>query len=161
MKLNNYIKFLKENTREDEYSYLNDDLGKLNKDMGNRWDDSTHDSPEDEYGYYDQNDQNDNYDDEEGMSDLINLFNQLFDNSGIYNVNIEGTPRELNMYFTLNYRERLRDIVSIFEVLSKIKKDILPQFDSETDLWIDRKGEPLLTVTFQYNEGLDDDNAPF
>lgn len=160
MKLNNYIKFLKEAIREDEDSYLNDDLDKFNKEMGSRWDDSTYDSPKDEYGYYDDDDTDDYYgDDGEGMSDLINLFNQLFENSGIYNVNIEGTPREINMYFNLNYREKLRDIVAIFEVLSKIKRDILPQFNSETDLWIDRKGEPLLTVSFNYNEG--DDNAPF
>jgi hypothetical protein len=160
MKINNYIKFLKEAVRDDEYSYLNDDLEDFNKEMGSRWDDSTYDSPEDEYGYYNDNDDNDDYTDEEGMSDLINLFNQLFDNSGIYNVNIEGTPKEINMYFTLNYREKLRDIVAIFEVLSKIKRDILPQFDNETDLWIDKKGNPLLTVTFQYSEDLDD-GAPF
>lgn len=159
MKINNYIKFLKEAVRDDEYSYLNDDLENFNKEMGSRWDDSTYDSPEDEYGYYNEDDDDDYYTDEEGMSDLINLFNQLFDNSGIYNVNIEGTPKEINMYFTLNYREKLRDIVAIFEVLSKIKRDILPQFDNETDLWIDKKGNPLLTVTFQYSEDLD--GAPF
>lgn len=159
MKINNYIKFLKEAVRDDEYSYLNDDLDNFNKNMGSRWDDSTYDSPEDEYGYYDQSD-DEYYSDEEGMSDLINLFNQLFDNSGIYNVDIEGTPKEINMYFTLNYREKLRDIVSIFEVLSKIKRDILPQFDNETDLWVNKKGNPLLTVTFQYSEDLDD-GAPF
>lgn len=159
MKINNYIKFLKEAVRDDEYSYLNDDLENFNKEMDSRWDDSTYDSPEDEYGHYNDND--DHYTDEEGMSDLINLFNQLFDNSGIYNVNIEGTPKEINMYFTLNYREKLRDIVAIFEVLSKIKRDILPQFDNETDLWIDKKGNPLLSVTFQYSEDLDDNNAPF
>lgn len=160
MKINNYIKFLKEAVRDDEYSYLNDDLENFNKEMGSRWDDSTYDSPEDEYGYYNDDDDDNYYTDEEGMSDLINLFNQLFDNSGIYNVNIEGTPKEINMYFTLNYREKLRDIVAIFEVLSKIKRDILPQFDNETDLWIDKKGNPLLTVTFQYSEDLDD-GAPF
>jgi len=159
MKINNYIKFLKEAVRDDEYSYLNDDLENFNKEMDSRWDDSTYDSPEDEYGHYNDND--DHYTDEEGMSDLINLFNQLFDNSGIYNVNIEGTPKEINMYFTLNYREKLRDIVAIFEVLSKIKRDILPQFDNETDLWVDKKGNPLLSVTFQYSEDLDDNNAPF
>lgn len=160
MKINNYIKFLKEAVRDDEYSYLNDDLENFNKEMGSRWDDSTYDSPEDEYGYYNDDDDDNYYTDEEGMSDLINLFNQLFDNSGIYNVNIEGTPKEINMYFTLNYREKLRDIVAIFEVLSKIKRDILPQFDNETDLWIDKKGNPLLTVTFQYSEDLDG-GAPF
>jgi len=158
MRINNYIKFLKEAIRDDEYSYLNDDLDNFNKSMGSRWDDSTY-SPEDEYGYYNDDDDDNYYTDEEGMSDLINLFNQLFDNSGIYNVNIEGTPKEINMYFTLNYREKLRDIVAIFEVLSKIKRDILPQFDNETDLWIDKKGNPLLTVTFQYSEDLD--GAPF
>lgn len=156
MKISNYIQFLKEDIRDDDYSYLNDDLAQFNK-MGDRWDDSTY-SPEDEYGYHDQYEDDE---DSEGMYDLINLFKQMFYNSSIENVEIEGTPKEIVMYFTLHYKERLRDIVKIFDVLSKIKKDILPQFDSEIDLWRDKKGNPLLTVTFEYNEGLDDDNAPF
>lgn len=144
MKLKKYIKFVKEAIREDENSYLND-LG------GERWDDSTY-GPEDEYGYEEQGD---DYSDEEGMSELIDLFNRLFDNHGIYGVDIEGTPKEINMYFTLKYKERLRTMVSIFEVLSKIKKDILPQFDSETDLWIDRKEDTVLSVIFEYNQNLE------
>lgn len=156
MKLNNYTKFIKEAIRDDDYSYLNDDLEKFNK-MDNRWDDSTY-SPEDEYGYHDQYDEEE---DSEGIYDLINLFKQMFYNSSIENVEIEATTKEIVMYFTLHYKERLRDIVKIFDVLSKIKKDILPQFDSEIDLWKDKKGNPLLTVTFEYDEGLDDDNAPF
>lgn len=129
MKLDKYTKFLKEAIRDDEYSYLNDDLT-------DNWDDST---------------QDDNYVSEgEDISDLVNLFNKLFDNSGIYDVNIEGTITDLNIDFSLNHRENLRYIVSIFEVLSKIKRDILPQFESQTDLWIDRSGYPLLSVVFRY-----------
>lgn len=129
MKLDKYTKFLKEAIRDDEYSYLNDDLT-------DNWDDST---------------QDDNYVNEgEDISDLVNLFNKLFDNSGIYDVNIEGTITDLNIDFSLNHRENLRYIVSIFEVLSKIKRDILPQFESQTDLWIDRSGYPLLSVVFRY-----------
>lgn len=149
MKLNNYTKFLKEAIRDDEYSYLNDDLP-FNK-MDDRWDDSTYMS---EYDYKDE-------EDSEDMHDLINLFKQMFSNSNIDNVEIQGTSKEIIMYFNIHYRERLKDIVKIFDVLSKIKKDILPQFDSDIDLWRDRKGSPLLTITFDYNEGLDDDNAPF
>lgn len=130
MKLDKYNKFLKEAIRDDEYSYLNDDLS-------DNWDDST---------------QDDNYVNEgEDISDLVNLFNKLFDNSGIYDVNIEGTITDLNIDFNLNHRENLRYIVSIFEVLSKIKRDILPQFESQTDLWIDRSGYPLLSVVFRYD----------
>ena len=33
MKINNYIKFLKEAVRDDEYSYLNDDLENFNKEI--------------------------------------------------------------------------------------------------------------------------------
>jgi hypothetical protein len=160
MKLNNYTKFLKEAIRDDEYSNLNDDLENFNK-MSNRWDDSTY-TPQDEYGYkdqYDDDDDDNGSDDEEGMYDLIRLFKQMFSNSNIERVEIEGTPDEISMFFTLNYRERLRDIVRIFEVLSKIKKDILPQFYSEIDLWKDKKGNPLLMVTFKYSEGLYDDDS--
>lgn len=143
MKINKFDKFLNEAIREDEHSYLNDNL-------------YNGESPEDEDGYHDQSE--DTYD--EDMTDLIDLFKRLFHNSGVENVEIEGIPDEIEMYFTLNYRERLRDMVKIFEVLSKISKDILPQFDNETDLWVDRSGNPLLTVTFVVNNSLRD-SIPF
>jgi hypothetical protein len=148
MKINKFNIFL-EAIRKDEYSYLNDDLD------SNRWDDSTYDPYDDDY----------NVDDNELESDdlqhLQYLLRQMFRNSGIDNVDVSGTARQISISIYLTYKERLRNIIKIIEVVNKIKKDILPQYDSEVDIWRTKDYKPLLTFTFNYDEGLDDDNAPF
>lgn len=83
-------------------------------------------------------------------SDLLKLFYQLFNNSNIYGIEIEQTgSNAIEMYFSLNERERLRDISKILDILSKIKKDILPQFESTMDLYIAKSGKPELYVLFE------------
>lgn len=155
MKINKYNSFINENTRDDEYSYLNDKL-----DLNSRWDDSTYDSYEDEGFYNDSEDEDDNYENED-MEHLLYLLRKMFNNSGIDNVEITNKKMDLTIYVELRYREKLRDIIKVFEVVNKLKKDILPQYDSEFDMWETKKGSPLLTFDFYYNEGLDDDNVPF
>lgn len=151
MKINKYKGFIRENIREDEYSYLNDDLD-------SRWDDSTYDPYDD--GDYDYNQ---NYDDDDGddMEHLLYLLRKMFNNSGIEDVEVVNKKMNLIVYIGLRTREKLTDIINIFEVVNKIRKDILPQYDSEFDMWKTKKGSPLLTFNFYYDEGLDDDNVPF
>lgn len=155
MKINKYNSFINENTRDDEYSYLNDKL-----DLNSRWNDSTYDSYEDEGFYNDSEDEDDNYENED-MEHLLYLLRKMFNNSGIDNVEITNKKMDLTIYVELRSREKLRDIIKVFEVVNKLKKDILPQYDSEFDMWKTKKGSPLLTFDFYYNEGLDDDNVPF
>jgi hypothetical protein len=142
MKVNKYNNFLKENIREDELSYLND-----------RWDDSTYDPYSDSQDYYNG--------DNEDMEHLLYLLRKMFHNSGIDNVDITNKKMDLTIYVELRTREKLRDIIKVFEVVNKLKRDILPQYDSEFDMWKTKKGSPLLTFNFYYDEGLDDDNVPF
>lgn len=142
MKINKYNSFLNENIRKDEYSYLNDDL--------DPWDDMSYDQDEEE-----------DYDQDEDMEHLLYLLRSMFTNSGIYDVEINNKKMDLTIYVELRYRERLKDIIKIFEVVNKLKKDILPQYDSEFEMWKTKKGNPLLTFNFYYDEGLDDDNIAF
>jgi hypothetical protein len=153
MKINRYNNFIKENIRDDEYSYLNDELDY------NRWDDSTHDPYSDEGFYNDSED--DDVDQDYNMEHLLYLLRKMFNNSGIDNVDITNKKMDLAIYVELRTREKLRDIIKVFEVINKLKKDILPQYDSEFDMWKTKKGSPLLTFNFYYNEGLGDDNVPF
>lgn len=155
MKINKYNNFIKENIREDEYSYLNDDLD------SNRWDDSTYDPYSDEGFYNDSDYDDDNLDQDDDMEHLLYLLRKMFHNSGIDNVDITNKKMDLTIYVELRTREKLRDIIKVFEVINKLKKDILPQYDSEFDMWKTKKGSPLLTFNFYYDEGLDDDNVPF
>lgn len=145
MKINKYNIFLKENLREDEFSHLND-----------RWDDSTYDPNSDE-GFY-NDDFDDNYEEDDDMDNLLYLLRKMFYNSGIENVIISNKKMDLTIYVELEREERLKDIIKVFEVVNKLKKDILPQYDSEFDMWKTKKGNPLLTFTFYYDEGLDDDD---
>jgi hypothetical protein len=105
---------------------------------------------------YDDND-NGNQDD---MAHLEYLLREMFRNVGI-DATVTSDNGDIQIVVMLNQKERLRDVISIFSVANKLKKDILAQYDSEFDLWEDKKGQPMLTFSFYYGDGLGDDNAPF
>jgi len=105
----------------------------------------------------DDSDDNGNQDD---MAHLEYLLREMFRNVGI-DVTVTSDNGDIQIVAMLNQKERLRDVISIFSVANKLKKDILAQYDSEFDLWEDKKGLPMLTFSFYYGDGLGDDNAPF
>lgn len=168
MEIKKYKKFLEDkeiNYREDEFSHLNDELN-------SRWDDSTYDPYEDDPGFRRlHSDDYDDYDYEEDvemdddvdgndMDHLVYLLRTMYKNSDI-DVQIEYKGLDIMIYCVMSHKERLKDIITVFEVSNKLKKDILPQYDSEFEMWETKKGQPLLIFNFYYKEGLDDDNMPF
>ena len=106
---------------------------------------------------YDDSDDNGNQDD---MAHLEYLLREMFRNVGI-DATVTSDNGDIQIVAMLNQKERLRDVISIFSVANKLKKDILAQYDSEFDLWEDKKGQPMLTFSFYYGDGLGDDNSPF
>ena len=106
---------------------------------------------------YDDSDDNGNQDD---MEHLEYLLREMFRNVGI-DVTVTSDNGDIQIVVMLNQKERLRDVINIFSVANKLKKDILAQYDSEFDLWEDKKGQPMLTFDFYYGDGLGDDNSPF
>lgn len=170
MNIKKYKRFLEDkdiNYRDDEHSYLNDDLN-------SRWDDSTYDPyADDEFyndpGYKKLNQstfRDEEYEDDDVEQDdiqhLLYLLRTMFKNSGVDNVRIDNDRGlDILIYCTVERKERLKDIIRIFEVVNKLKKDILLQYDTEYDIWQNRKGQPMFVFSFEYNEGLDDDNMPF
>lgn len=130
-KINKYEKFLEKdmNIRDDEYSYLND-----------RSDDKL-----------------DN-DEMADMEHLIYLLRSMFKNNGI-DVVVESKDLDISIYCTMNRREDLKDVLNVLSVVNKLKKDILPQYECEFDLWETKKGKPLLTFKFVYFG--DEDYIPF
>jgi len=187
MKIKKYNIFLeKDNLREDELSHLNDILS--NKNEG-RWDD--HDDEDgdddDDYGFYDKDedddhlfgrpnhpsksdssyddDYNDDYD-EDGINSndiqhLNYLLRSMFKNSGIEGVQIENKKLDISITCVMRKKESMKDIIKVFEIAKKLKKDILAQYDSEFEIWETKDGRPMLIFNFYYGEGLDNDNAPF
>jgi hypothetical protein len=49
-------------------------------------------------------------------------------------------------------KERLSDVVNLFDILKKLKKDILPQYESEFDMWTNRKNQQVLEALFLYDD---------
>lgn len=180
MKIKTFIKYLKENIREDEFSHLNDDLTS-NKKYEGRWEDD-----DDDDGYYDYDDDStkdydkikssnpkfndyDDYDDygdddeeDHDIENLKYLLRQMFKNSGIRDISVTTVKNEdivIEVY--LSEKETLRNVIKVFEVANKLKRDILAQYDSEFEIWQMKNNKSVLSFGFTLDEGLEDDNMPF
>ena len=148
MNIKDYKLFLEKdiNYREDEDSYMNDDLN-------SRWDDSTYDPYDDDNYEYD-----DDYDygsddniEEDDMEHLLYLLRTMFKNAGI-ETNISNKKMNINVYIQLTSKERLRDIITIFEVVNKLKKDILIQYSCDFEMWETKVGRPYFEFSFYYDD---------
>ena len=124
------------------------------------YDDDYEDEGYDKLNSDDYDDSDDNGGGQDDIEHLEYLLREMFRNVGI-DVTVTSDNGDIKIVAMLNQKERLRDVISIFSVANKLKKDILAQYDSEFDLWEDKKGLPMLTFNFYYGDGLGDDNAPF
>jgi hypothetical protein len=98
---------------------------------------------------------------EDDMQHLLYLLRTMFRNSGIEECYIESKGMDIYITVEMRRRERLKDIIKVFEVANKLKKDILAQYDSEFEMWETKEGNPLFEFCFYYGEGLDNDKEPF
>lgn len=187
MKIKTFIKYL-ENVREDEFSHLNDELS-ANKKNEARWPEDDYDFEDDstkDYGEYDDwydedetyysgkkssnpkfdDDNDDDYgyedDEDDDVEHLTYLLRQMFRNSGVDNVQITAKRNEdIVIEVHMTKKETLRNVIKVFEVANKLKRDILAQYDAEFDIWQSKSGGGILSFGFTLDEGLDDDNMPF
>lgn len=93
---------------------------------------------------------------DDDMEHLKYLLRGMFKNKGIENVSITNDNLDLSIRCSMGHRERLSDVINVFDLLNKLKMDILPQYDSEFDMWENQKGQTL-EFGFYYGEGLNDD----
>lgn len=101
---------------------------------------------------------------DEDMKHLLYLLRTFFKNSGI-DADIESKDLDIMIYIVLNKKEKMKNLLKVFDVVKKLKRDILPQYDSEFELWETKTDDPMLTFNFAY-EGDDGDpnhdgKAPF
>lgn len=94
------------------------------------------------------------------MSHLCYLLRQMFNNSNI-DVDVESSGLDIGITAQFNRKEALIDIIKLFEVVKKIKKDILPQYDSSYEIWETKTGYPMITFEFMLGDDNGDDNSPF
>jgi hypothetical protein len=109
-------------------------------------------SREDEYKGEDEDDSDDD------MSHLCYLLRSMFNNSNI-DVNVENSGLDLSITAQFARRESLSDIVKVFEVVKKIKKDILAQYSSAYEMWETKQGTPMITFEFMLDDDDDKDGV--
>ena len=95
------------------------------------------------------------------MDNLLYLLRTMFRNKGIKDVYVEHEELDITISVTMGRKEKIESIISVFDTAKRLKRDILPQYDSEFEMWETKDGKPLLVFNFYYEEGLNDDDAPF
>ena len=120
-----------------------------------RWEDDNEDEFQNEYGKDDESD-----DEVDNMEHLLYLLRQLLSKAGIKNMNITNQGLSLKIevippsYGMVDYFYKLDDVITVYETIKKIDKDVLVDYDLECDIWETKKMEPLLIFNFY---SLDDD----
>ena len=111
----------------------------------------------DEYDYkddYSRKENDDDDDDDDDMSHLCYLLRSMFSNINI-DVDVDNSGLDLSIIAQFSRKESLSDIVKVFEVVKKIKKDILAQYSSYYEMWETKTGTPMITFEFMLE---DEDN---
>jgi hypothetical protein len=109
-------------------------------------------SREDEYKGEDEDDSDDD------MSHLCYLLRSMFNNSNV-DVNVENSGLDLSITAQFAKRESLSDIVKVFEIVRKIKKDVLAQYSSSYEIWETKTGTPMITFEFMLEDDDDKDGV--
>lgn len=85
---------------------------------------------------------------DEGMEYILYLLRNTIKNKGIKNFEIDNfEDYNISITVTTNLRERLSELNSIFEVIANLKKDIIPQYESEFFMY-QTKGKNILEFEF-------------
>jgi hypothetical protein len=106
---------------------------------------------DDDYSGKDEYKGEDDDDSDDDMSHLCYLLRSMFNNNNI-DVNVENSGLDLSITAQFARRESLSDIVKVFEVIKKIKKDILAQYSSSYEMWETKSGSPMITFEFMLED---------
>ena len=89
---------------------------------------------------------------EDDVSNICYLIRTLFRNSGIDYVDVDYNDLDFKVYVYLSKKEKMSSILKILDVSYKLKRDILPQYESSVELYHNKHGEPLFCFSFEYYE---------
>lgn len=148
--LHTYLLKINETNWDDSRNYTYDDDDDFDKDVPKFGEEE-----EEEESYFSEEPT-----DDEDEDHLCYLIRSMFNNSGI-NAQVERDELDLSIYVFLERKERMRSILKAFDVVHKLKKDILPQYDTEMELYESKQGYPIFKFDFFYGYGDKDDNSPF
>jgi hypothetical protein len=102
--------------------------------------------------------EDDDDDSDDDMSHLCYLLRSMFNNSNV-DVNVENSGLDLSITAQFARRESLSDIVKVFEIVRKIKKDVLAQYSSSYEIWETKTGTPMITFEFMLDDDDDKDGV--
>lgn len=112
------------------------------------WDDIQSEFKDLEHNFadYDNKDDGEDYEDDEqdeDMEHLKYLLRSMFKNKGFESISITNNNLDISIRCMLSHREKLSDLVSLFDIINKLKSDILPQYECEFDMWYNKQGQTL------------------
>ena len=103
------------------------------------------------------------------MGELAYWIRQMFKANKIEST-VEADSYDLIAYIFLSKREKMSNLLNVFEVIDKIKKDLLTTYSAEVELYENKQGYPVLKFTFSYDAEIpdnddeiemEDEKAPF
>jgi hypothetical protein len=106
--------------------------------------------------YNDEYDNNSDTTIDDGMEHILYLLRNTLRNKGIEEFFVENRKFDICISVVMLTKERLSNVRGVFDVLYHLKTDIIPQYDSEFDMYQTTKGETILEFNFYLNEGLED-----
>jgi len=113
---------------------------------------------DDDYRYDKEYKGEDEDDSDDDMSHLCYLLRSMFNNINV-DVNVENSGLDLSITAQFARRESLSDIVKVFEIVKKIKKDVLAQYSSSYEIWETKTGTPMITFEFMLEDDDDKDGV--
>ena len=123
-------------------------------------------------GYPNDGWDDEDYDDEEesntdDIDNLKYLLRKMITQAGIKNCEVTNTGMTMKVQITpttygmIDYFYKLDEVINIYELIKKIDKDVLVDFDLECDIWETKKLEPLFIFNFYSSDEYDDEGLPF
>lgn len=161
-KINNYKKFVErvddeewESDFDNDNSFTSDDQHNFS-DYDNR---EAKDAAREAYDSYNGDDvEDDELEEDEDMEHLKYLLRSMFKNKGFDSISITNSGLDINLRVMLSHREKLSDVVSLFDIVNKLKSDILPQYDCQFEMWYNKQGQ---TMEFDFLLDGEDDGVEY
>lgn len=91
-------------------------------------------------------------DESDDMQHLMYLLREMFKNSG-FDVDVDHRDLDVCITVFLTNDEKLKSIVRIFDVTKKISNDILGEYDSDFEIYKDKKGQTMIIFNFTIDDG--------
>lgn len=84
------------------------------------------------------------------LENLATILRQMARTQGFINFHVSIEEDHILIEVIMNNEETFQKLFRLIEFIRKIKKDYLPGFKCDMDLWETKKGKPIFTFEFYY-----------